>query len=260
MSLRSTKYSSHAETAATAVFASSSVDNNVRILPYPAVIPYRIELQDPDDEGRKKLESFVQGTFKRAYDANVQHFLPRLMSLTNSQNELIAAVGFHAAQDESLFLEQYLDKPVEDAIREKLGCNVQRRKIMEVGNLAIATAGGARGLILALTSYIKGAGFDWVVFTAVPSLINSFNKMGLEITPLVEAKKERLITDKNQWGSYYDVKPMVVAGNVKQGFEKLGQLLTLEHSLNVMQTLWSHAYTAGYQRRKGYELFSSINM
>ena len=65
---------------------------------------------------------------------------------------------------------------------------------------------------------------------------------------------------RDQWGSYYDVKPIVVAGNVKHGFEKLGQLLTLEHSLNVMQTLWNHAYTAGYQRRKGYEFFSSINM
>ena len=153
MSLRSIKYSSHADTAATAVFASSPADNNVRIVPPPALIPYRIELQDPDDEGRKKLECFVHDTFKRAYGANVQHFLPRLMSLTNSQNDLIAAVGFHAAQDESLFLEQYLDKPIEAAIGEKLGCNVQRHRIMEVGNLAIATAGGARGLILALTSY-----------------------------------------------------------------------------------------------------------
>ena len=78
--------------------------------------------------------------------------------------------------------------------------------------------------------------------------------MGLELSPLVEARKERLVTNNDLWGSYYDAKPMVVAGNVKQGFEKLGQLLTLEHSLNVMHTLWNHAYSAGYQRRKGHDL------
>jgi len=251
MTSRSTKYLSHADTARIV----SPVDNNLRIGPYPAVIPYRIELQDPDDAGRPALESFVHSTFKRAYGADVRHYLPRLMSLTNHQNELIAAIGFHAAQNDPLFLEQYLDKPIEEVIGNKFDCNVQRRKIMEVGNLAIATAGGARGLILALTSYIKGAGFDWVVFTAVPSLINSFKKMGLELSPLVEARKDRLVADKDQWGSYYDVKPMVVVGNVKQGYEILEQFLTLEHSLNVMQILWKNAYTAGYQRRKGYDFF-----
>jgi len=253
MSLRSAKYISQGDSAHTASVAPSHLDRSLRIMAYSAVIPYRIEFQDTDDAGRLALESFVHSTFKRSYGADVRHYLPRLMSLTNHQNELIAAVGLHAAQDDPLFLEQYLDKPIEEVMGEKLNCNVQRRQIMEVGNLAIATAGGARGLILALTSYIKGAGFDWVVFTGVPSLINSFKRMGLELTPLVEARQERLVTDNDQWGRYYEVKPMVVAGNVKQGFEKLWQHLTLEHSLNVMQTLWNNAYTAGYQRRKGYD-------
>ncbi len=221
----------------------------LRISRFPELLPYRIELQDTEGAGRHTLESFIHNTFKRSYGADIHHFLPLLMSLSNHNKELIAAVGFHPAQNESLFLEQYLDNPIEDLLSCQLGDNVQRGKIMEVGNLAVATAGGARGLIIALTSYIKGAGFDWVVFTAVPSLINSFRKMGLEIIPLAKAKKERLVTGSEQWGSYYDSDPLVVAGNVNQGFENLERLLKLEHGLKIMQTLWNQAYAAGYQGR-----------
>ena len=240
-------------TGSTSITASRS-GNRLRIVRHPVTMPSRIELQDVNDAGRRALEEFIHATFKRAYGANIQHFLPRLMSLKDHRDDLIAAVGFHAAKNNSLFLEQYLDNPIENVISEKLGRHVQRHKIMEVGNLAVATAGGARGLIIALTSYLKGAGFDWVVFTAVPSLVNSFQKMGLEIIPLTEAKKERLINGRDQWGSYYDANPMVVAGDVSRGFAKLEQLLTLEHSLKIMQTLWNHAYAAGYQRRKAYQL------
>ena len=116
MLLRSTKYLSQIDNAHIDAVADLHDDNSIRIVPYPAVIPYRIELQDPDDAGRQALESFVHSTFKRVYGADVRHFLPRLMSLTNRQDELIAAVGFHAAQNDTLFLEQYLDKPIEEAM------------------------------------------------------------------------------------------------------------------------------------------------
>jgi hypothetical protein len=221
----------------------------LRVSCFPDLLPYQIELQGTGDAGRHALESFIHNTFKQSYGADIHHFLPRLMSLSNHKDELIAAVGFHPAQNEPLFLEQYLDRPIEDLLSCQRGHPVQRGKIMEVGNLAVATAGGARGLIIALTSYIKGAGFDWVVFTAVPSLINSFRKMGLEIIPLVEARKERLVTGSERWGSYYDSDPVVVAGNVNQGFANLEKLLTLEHGLKIMHTLWNQAYAAGCQGR-----------
>lgn len=255
MTLRSQKFSSKTGHALTTSPVQQQTDKQFRNARYPAIIPYRIDLQDENTSGRQALQEFIYDTFRRTYGANVQHYLPRLMSLTNHKDELIAAVGFHAAQNEPLFLEQYLDNPIENVISESVGYNIQRGKIMEVGNLAVATAGGARGLIIALTSYIKGAGFDWVVFTAVPSLINSFKKLGLEIIPLAEARKDLLITNHDQWGSYYDLNPMVVAGDVRKGFGKLEQLLLLEHGLNVMQALWNHAYAAGYQRRKGYQFY-----
>ena len=47
-----------------------------------------------------------------------------------------------------------------------------------MGNLATVSSGGARWLIIALTAYLQGAGYDWVVFTAVRSLRNSFEKPG----------------------------------------------------------------------------------
>jgi len=255
MTSRNLNFSLQTGNAYPASVAGSHIGNYRRIVHVPVMMPYRIDLQDSSDTGRRALEEFIHATFKQAYGANVQHFLPRLMSLKNDRDELTAAVGFHAAQNDLLFLEQYLDGPIENVVSEKLGENIQRCKIMEVGNLAVATAGGARGLIIALTSYIKGAGFDWVVFTAVPSLINSFKKMGLDLIPLAKAKKEHLISDCDQWGSYYDGNPMVVAGDVKHGFKKLEQLLKLEYGMSILQTLWNNAYAAGHERRNSYQYF-----
>lgn len=49
---------------------------------------------------------------------------------------------------------------------------------MEVGNLAAASPGAARLLIVALTDLLVALGYRWVTFTGTLGLLNSFQRLG----------------------------------------------------------------------------------
>jgi hypothetical protein len=78
--------------------------------------------------------------------------------------KVLAALGLRSAKDETLFLESYLDKPIENILAEKASRPIDRNRIIEIGSLASSHGGGARALIITLTAYLSGA--SWAVFTA----------------------------------------------------------------------------------------------
>ena len=124
------------------------------------------------------------------------------------------------AGQQKLFLEQYLDLPIEQHIQNQSGLTIDRSQIAEVGNLATTHAGGARLLIRLVTQHLFALDTPWVVFTATQSLINSFHKMGLDPVWLADANASR-VANPDAWGNYYLSNPVVVLGNVAQGFAKL---------------------------------------
>jgi hypothetical protein len=167
-----------------------------------------------------ELKQFIAETFAHAYGAQIDHFCTQLMGVTNPEGELIAAAGYNLAEDQTLFLEQYLNSPVEQVVSDKLGLTVDRAAIAEVGNLATRHAGGARMLIRLVTEILHREGYRWVVFTATRSLINSFHRMGLEPVELAHATPGR-VKNAAAWGSYYDTQPVVVVGDIEMGFKWL---------------------------------------
>jgi len=199
---------------------------------------------------RHDVEKFIHRVFSRAYDADLNHYLPRLMSLRNSNNRVIAALGMREASSGPLFLETYLDSPVEHVISRLGGTLTTRRQIMEVGNLASMHRGGLRNLIIALTSYLRGAGSEWVVFTAVPAVRNAFEALDLPLYTLAVADKSRL-DEKEQvkWGRYYETGPVVVAGRVEDGYRRIRELIDLEKAMSLSCYLWQYAFNAGCKQR-----------
>ena len=160
---------------------------------------------------RRSLESFVRDGFHRAYRARVTGFMPELWSLRRD-GRLAAACGLRSAAAGPLFLERYLETPVEAALAASCGQAVARRRTVEVGNLAVARAGNARPLIRHLTLHLHEAGVDWAVFTAVRALRNSFLRLGIPMVTLARADPERLDPgERPDWGTYYDMDPLVTA-------------------------------------------------
>ncbi len=197
----------------------------------------------PASPNRDRLEAFVRDVFLHAYQARIRSFYPHLLSITRPDDSFAAVAGMRPADTDALFAEQYLDQPIEQILAGH-GYLVPRESIVEVGNLAPASAGQARWLITALTAYLHAAGFSWVVFTAVPALHNAFQRLGLPLIELAPAEAHRLdASSQDEWGQYYQSKPMVYAGHILAGYNSLNRLI--DPRLTHLQQLWDEAQQAG---------------
>jgi hypothetical protein len=210
----------------------------------PAVCqPRFVQASEPGAEYRQAAERFVSTCFKQHYGADIRHFMPLLMSLSDQHDEVKAVLGFRYADQDPLFLEHYLERPIEQLLAAKLKIPVDRSRLVEVGNLAVTTAGGGRWLITALTAYLSSTGSEWALFTIGPVLANAFCRMGLELIDIAEARQESLPVDEQpHWGSYYAQKPRVMAGNIAHGHKVLWSLCQQEQP---MRELWVRAEQAG---------------
>lgn len=174
--------------------------------------PFGVHFSQPDAADRADVERFISNIFHQAYRAEIKRFKPCLMSLRDQDDKLVAACGFRSAALEPLFLETYLDRPIETILSEHVGSPVKRGDIVEVGNFSVAEPGMARYLITAINDHLHDTHNQWAVFTAVPVLRNAFIKMGLNPIMLGGADKSRLPAEEQaEWGSYYEQKPQIMA-------------------------------------------------
>ncbi|WP_095148706.1 thermostable hemolysin [Pseudomonas sp. Irchel s3a18] len=172
----------------------------------------------PGDPQRPVFESFIQQRFRKAHGADIRHFMPELFGMSDATGVLCAVVGVRVAGAEPLFLEGYLDEPIDPLISAAEDQAVDRSAIVEVGNLAASDTGSARMSIIAMTYLLAMGGLEWVAFTGNLGLVNSFHRLGLKPVALCAADPARLGEDRHAWGSYYESKPWVHVGNIRCGF------------------------------------------
>jgi len=180
--------------------------------------PPRYALIEHDCATRVVAEKFISRCFARSFGARVAAFMPRLFSVQRSDGTVCGAFGLRSAQ-RPLFIEHYLDRPIEQAIGASAGIPVERRSIVEVGHFSGAFPGTMRALILLLIERLHSEGFEWVAFTGTHSLRNSFHRMGLFPLDLGEARIDAVPAESRAaWGSYYEYSPRVLAGRIRDGF------------------------------------------
>lgn len=200
------------------------------VLPRPE--PLNLVLYLPSSLNRFNVESFIRRQFRLKHDAEIKYFMPYLLSLENSNRTVFSAAGFRPACDERLFLEKYLDEPVESLLSRQFGLDIHRSSVIEVGNLASDCPGSSRMMIMAMTCLFNQQGFDWVVMTGTNELLNIFTNLELEPTLLVPAEASRLDNEQFDWGRYYTHDPSVMAGNVKSGHGKLSTSIQYRHFID----------------------------
>lgn len=167
---------------------------------------------DINHADRLEVETFIYHVFKEAYGAEITLFMPNLVALRDKDNVLMGAFGVKPASNGPLFLEQYLDEPIESLISKKLGKTISRKQITKIGNLAVANPRNAGVLIAHVIQHSLDMGIEWCVATAHHSLQNGVVKGGRDVYPLFPADKARLtLEEQAKWGSYYDRMPQVVA-------------------------------------------------
>jgi hypothetical protein len=170
---------------------------------------WRFELVSSPE--RARVERFISHAYETAYGARIDVFMPQLLAILRD-DELLAACGLREAHAERLFLETYLDRPIEQKLSELTHSHVGRTGIVEIGNLAVSRPGAARLLIAMLTQHLARRESEWAVFTAVPVLRNNFASLRIPRLVLADARPDRLDPQVRQaWGSYYDCSPQVSA-------------------------------------------------
>jgi hypothetical protein len=182
--------------------------------------PIQMDHIDAGHEQRSRSERFVRRVFRHAYGADIRSFYPNLLSFDDARRKR-AVVGYRDGSERPLFAEQYLAEPAETAIARCTGHDIDRKSLVEVGNLALTDAGDARWVIAAVTFHLHRKGYRWVIFTAVRPLFNAFRRLGLNPLRLVPAEGARLRADDSHWGGYYDNRPVVCAGSIESGLHKL---------------------------------------
>lgn len=166
---------------------------------------------------RAPVEALIRQRFASAYGAQVSQFLPYLLSV-RQQDTVTAALGVRLADAGPLFLETYLDQPVEQCLAAATRGPVVRSGIVEIGNLAAEQATSSLLLFLALGNLLQAAGLRWLVFSATPLVSAMVAKLHLRTHLLAEADPARLGDQRAPWGHYYDCHPQVVAADLQSAF------------------------------------------
>jgi len=173
---------------------------------------FTVRFSKSDSADRSEIERFIIDTLNHTYGADIKRFKPYLMSLRDQDNKLIAVCGLHSAATEKLFLESFLDQPIEALLSAHTGFTVKRGDIVEIDNFSVVELGMSRHLVTAINDQLYFTAKQWVVLTATPELRDVFVNLGLQPEILADTDINLLPTeDRQAWGSYFGLNPQIIA-------------------------------------------------
>jgi Thermostable hemolysin len=183
--------------------------------------PAEFKLFEHAGADRGLAEQFISRRFHESFGARVEAFMPRLFGMYDRDGKLCGALGLRSARHR-LFVEHYLDQPIEQVITRHTACAIERASIVEVGHLSGTFPGAMRTLIWLLSARLHREGFEWVAFTGTKALRNAFRRNGLFPIDIQLATAGRLPPEaRAAWGSYYEHSPRVFVGRIEEGVRRI---------------------------------------
>jgi hypothetical protein len=168
------------------------------------------------------LVQFIQSRYAAVHGARAPVGYSRFLSHMRSAQQG-AALGFRRASEGRLFLEAYLDLPVEQLLAERLGWQLARSRIVEIGSLA---ANSPQELIRlwcsAACQLVEESEVGIAVLTR--RLRVMLRKVGITLHELAPALPGRLESSSG-WGSYYTNDPVVCAGQLADARRQLTRFM-----------------------------------
>jgi hypothetical protein len=139
-----------------------------------------------------------------------------------------AALGFRRAAGQRLFLECYLDEPIESLASAALGRQVTRESIVEIGNFAADNALSMIALWGTVSNDLA-QDCDLAVATLTLPLRRMFRRVGIPFQVLGEAEAHRLPPESGSWGAYYDLAPQVCLGEIAKAQQAIADFMAPRH-------------------------------
>lgn len=166
---------------------------------------------------------FTKDRFQHCFGSELTQFYPIILT-SWLKGELQAVVGVRTAVDGPLFLEQYLNSPVE-VLFEELSLN--RSQIVEIGGFAALDKMAAIPLMEKTANVLLEMGFVHAVCTANKPIRRCLSSINVPFEQLAMADSKMLQDSAENWGSYYASMPFVLAGDIQTGADAIEALFQL---------------------------------
>jgi hypothetical protein len=132
----------------------------------------------------------------------------------------VAALGFRLAHQSRLFLEHYIDEPIEEMVSQQFDRSIARDRIVEIGAHASERSLATVALWARTARYLESMA-DVAVAVLTRPLREMLARLRVEFVQLCDADAQRLPSGSEAWGRYYDTAPMVCAGLIAPACSKL---------------------------------------
>lgn len=160
------------------------------------------------DRRRPAVESLIRHLYWTRYRASPS-FASTLVAELDHAGRVECAAGIRFGA-QPFFSECYLDRPIEDALRVRIGQNVDRDRMVEVCHLASNKPGRSLPFVQKVIDLLRGTDSEWAIFTAIKPLRDLLRRNGLAMVELALADHRR-VPDPGNWGSYFEHDPRIMA-------------------------------------------------
>lgn len=159
--------------------------------------------------------AFTQAHYRRRLDCALTEGYPEIVVMCDL-GVITAVAGIRAASGSKLFLEQYLDAPVEEVVSSVQGKTIARRQLVELGAFTALDRTWALALMNELPALLARRQFTHLVCTANRSIRLCLRVQGIHARVIASASQDLLTKQDENWGKYYQHDPLVLMGSIRE--------------------------------------------
>ena len=166
-----------------------------------------------DSAIRHNLESRIRSGFGHHFDACIESFMPDL-AVYQHVSGAHGVIGIRGASDEQLFLETYLNQPIESVIGDIVRQPILRSAIVEVGQFIVDDKAIIPDFFRDLVPFLQSRNYQWISFTATNRVQSLLTRVRFSGKAIAAATLDRIGNDVKNWGRYYEFDPCVIVGKL----------------------------------------------
>lgn len=171
---------------------------------------YELVISRPGDSLYDAAFALSVKEYRRHFNCELQSCYPQYFCLLRG-GRLLGACGLRSASS-ALFLEQYLETPVEELLIQHFSEGISRASVAELGGFAVKHGTLALPFMSMVAPALQALGYTYAVATATLPVRRCVSRLGVPFVRLAAAERERLAEDGTEWGNYYSMRPAVIGG------------------------------------------------
>lgn len=189
-----------------------------------------------------KVEAFINKSFKKKYSTEAK-FVPSILISLNYNKRIFEVLGMGLAESGPLFLEQYLQYPIEQEIGFFYKTAIKRESIAEMGTVISFCRSTKQLLLILLINYLYKTNREWLVLLSNSEIENTLKRMHFTTVPF----SDESIKKKEQWAGYLNDESRIMYGHIPSAMSILMQkpltrfsLSLFSKQLNELAEQWKH--------------------